>query len=36
MEKEKPHEIVKGLDNMVRLQKLDPVLIGFYKNGLVI
>lgn len=36
MEKEKPTEVVKDRNNMNRLQKLEPVVMGFYKNGLVI
>ena len=35
MEKEKPSEIVRD-NNINRIQKLDPILIGFYKNGLVV
>ena len=36
LQKENPTHIVKDQNGMNRIKPLDPVLIGFYKNGIVI
>lgn len=35
-EKDGSHEVFKDKDGAYRIKKLDPLVIGFYKNGLVI